>query len=188
MLLQIKVQIKGITKPPVWRRLLVPSLFNIDQLHTLIQVSFGWGDSHLYQFEAGRGWDKVLYGLPDEDGWEDMDDSRENPVTELFGQVGEKASYIYDFGDNWEHVLTLEDVSKSNLPTAQLIDGKGTCPPEDCGGIWGYANLKEAVNDPGNPECASFREWLGLGKEEVYDPGEFDLAYFQQLVKQMQTG
>ncbi len=84
--------------------------------------------------------------------------------------------YTYDCGDSWEHIIKLEKILKdSTLQTADCIDGKGTCPPEDCGGPWGYTELKETLADPKSPEHADMKEWLGLGKKQKWNADGFKL-------------
>src|SRR3954467_11502528 len=100
----------------------------------------GWTDSHLHQFATAD----AAYGVPLEDGWEDQRDEAGVRMRDL----GPAFTYLYDFGDNWDHDLTVPGVG--GAPPA-CIDGRGDCPPEDCGGPHGYAQLREALADPTHP-------------------------------------
>lgn len=87
-----------------------------------------------------------------------------------------KIFYEYDFGDSWIHTITLESAEENTTNIPMCLDGKGACPPEDCGGIYGYAHLKETFeNTPTGKEAKNFREWLGLGNKETWDAKKFDL-------------
>lgn len=152
MALQLKIQIRGIKKPPVWRRLIIPESFTFAQLHLTIQNAFGWWDEHLYQFQKS----------PYDDGWRiesskhkneiDSDDypleAEKTNVLKFVKQYGlTKFVYVYDFGDDWVHNITVEDAEYKYAGSAPLcLDGKGACPPEDCGGIWGHEELKEEMD------------------------------------------
>ncbi len=170
--LQVKVALRGISKPPVWRRLILPADMTLEHLHHAIQASFGWTDMHLHVFSTGAG----EYGVPDPGLG--FGDERRVRLGALLEEPGDRIQYTYDFGDDWEHNITLEKLLIAG-PDAQLpacTAGKGACPPEDCGGAWGYADLKAALADPGNEEHADMLEWLGLDGSEEFDPAAFDLA------------
>ena len=165
---QIKISLIG-AKPPVWRTVLVPSDLDLGAFHDVIQVAMGWTDSHLHQFMD----DKKSYGIPDDDFELEMEDETKYKLSQLLKKEKDTITYEYDFGDSWEHKILLEkilpDDGKSVLPVC--IKGKRACPPEDCGGIWGYEDLLEAISNPNHPEHEDMLEWLG----EEFDPEEFDL-------------
>ena len=165
---QIKISLSG-AKPPIWRTVLVPSNLKLAAFHDVIQVAMGWTDSHLHQFVANN----VFYGIPDDDFGMEMEDESKYKLSHLFKKEKDTIIYEYDFGDSWEHKLLLEkilpDDGKTALPVC--IKGKRACPPEDCGGIWGYEELLETILDTNHPEHADMLEWLG----EEFDPEEFDL-------------
>ena len=165
--LQIKVTLDGL-RPPIWRRLVVAGDATLFHLHLALQVAMGWENYHLHCFRI----DGVRYG-PDDDGGFDLDDVDESGVSvaEVFSDV-ERGSYDYDFGDGWEHRLLVEkrDVSLALSGAATCIGGKRACPPEDCGGIWGYANLLDVLADPAHAEREETLEWLG----EDFEPEHFD--------------
>ena len=83
--------------------------------------------------------------------------------------------YTYDFGDEWTHSITLEKITGNDAMIADCIGGKGKCPPEDCGGHFGYMDLKEILNNPENPESKDMREWLGMSKKAKWEADDFDL-------------
>lgn len=169
---QIKVTLRS-TKPPIWRRLLVSAETTLEQLHRVVQTAMGWQECHLHEFEI----DGELYGPPNPDGW-DMGgpparSERAARLSRVMGCVGAKATYTYDFGDNWEHTITVEKIlpPEPGRKYPVCVAGKLHGPPEDCGGVGGYYDLLEAVNDPQHKEHAHLREWLGEG----FDPEEFSL-------------
>jgi len=185
---QFKIHLKGIKKPPVWRRVTVPSSYNFYNLHLIIQETFGWWNSHLFQFsENGFGSPQVITEIyEDHDpGFEKQFEAAEVKLTDVFKYEKQKFIYIYDFGDSWEHVLTLEKILPDKSKSPSLLDGKGKCPPEDCGGVWGYEGFKEIMADKKHPEYEEYAEWVGLEDEENWDPNEFDLEKRQSMVRQM---
>lgn len=186
MTYQFKIQLRGITKPPVWRRILVPAQYTFYNLHCIIQEAFGWYNAHLYQFQEkpyNYGWmikekedlgDDFLSALAFP---EDVQSPHETNIgTFLKDRPVKKFVYIYDFGDDWVHDITIEAVTEETLLHPRCIAGKGACPPEDCGGIWGYENLKMTLLEkPRSNEAKMYRDWLGLGRGEQFDPKAFDL-------------
>ncbi len=167
---QLKVTLRGVAKPPVWRRIAVPAALTLDLLHEVIQQAMGWEDGHLHVFStSGRD-----YGIPDPELGHA--DERKVTVAEVLGRPGATMLYTYDFGDDWEHDIVLEKV----LPPGPAVGlsclaGKGACPPEDCGGAWGYAGLKEALTDPDHEEHEELLDWLGLDSAADFDPTQFRL-------------
>lgn len=181
MAYQFKIKLEGTSKPPVWRRLLVPENYTFAQLHMAIQGAFGWMNAHLFRFHDG--WDgNIKIGIPFDDGFGDeMDeDAKKIRINKLFSAEKQKLLYEYDFGDSWEHSLVLEKITDEKIMQARCLAGKGACPPEDCGGIWGYYALVEAVNDrtanrPEHEEHEEMRDWLGMDEDEDWDVKYFDL-------------
>jgi hypothetical protein len=130
----IKVSLHG-AKPPVWRRLEVPSTMTLDQVHEVLQAAFEWEDFHLHQFETVCG----EFGNPDRAAeWSELSD--ESAVA--LGQVAEaeraKAVYLYDFGDDWRHDIVVEKILPAvpGVAYPRCTGGKGAGPKEDSGGIW----------------------------------------------------
>jgi hypothetical protein len=165
----IKVQLRGVTKPPVWRRLQVPADLSLGQLHEVIQAVMGWDNSHLHVFSDGQS----HYGLPDGDL--DFRDEWTTTLSQLLDSVGDKVRYTYDFGDNWEHDITLEKILPAGAGATSVVctAGSGACPPEDCGGVWGYEDLKATLADPGAERHDEMLEWLGLDSGDDFNPKEF---------------
>jgi hypothetical protein len=179
MLYQLKVTLRGVSKPPVWRRVLVDADASLGELHQVIIAAMGWDDSHLHMFsDGGARYSTPDMDLDDEDEDEDED---EFALADVLAEPGDRLRYTYDFGDSWDHDIKLEKVFPPDAdPPATVVPaclaGKGACPPEDCGGPWGYAALKEVIADPSDEEHEERLEWLGLGDPSEFDPAAFDLA------------
>jgi hypothetical protein len=167
---QFKVTLKGI-RPPIWRRFQVESNLTFLDLHQVIQAVMGWYDAHLHQFFVG-GYNITDRTTLEESGYGDADVAKTR-LDEFVGQEGQKFVYEYDFGDSWEHELLLEKIleAEAGVNYPRCLKGKRNCPPEDCGGVWGYAEFLEALQDPENPEYEEMLEWL----DDDFDPEEFDL-------------
>ena len=176
--MQLKLSLRGVSKPPVWRRLLVPADIRIDRLHDVIQTSMGWTDTHLHVFSTAAG----DYGVPDPElGFQNERNAR---LGQFLKQPGDRIQYAYDFGDGWEHDIVLEKHLDPD-PEAQIpacLAGKGACPPEDCGGSWGYADLKETLDDPRHADHADMLDWLGLDSAENFDPAACDLVEINEVL------
>ena len=167
---QIKVTLNG-SKPPIWRRVLVPENITLSKLHSVIQIAMGWYDCHLHLFQINQ----QSYGYPADDDYLDTRKKSETRyrLNKLINTKGQIFTYEYDFGDGWLHTILLEKI----LPIEEghsypvCIKGKGACPPEDVGGIWRYQISLEAMADPDHEEHANFLEWYG----ENFDPEAFSL-------------
>jgi hypothetical protein len=167
---QLKVTLND-SKPPIWRRILVSSNINLGNFHRILQIVLGWTDSHLHQFISGG----TMYSTPyDEFGNNlelECEDENKYKLSQLLKKEKGSLIYEYDFGDSWKHKIVLEKIlpydGSVKVPTC--IKGKRACPPEDCGGIWGYQDFLEAIQDPSHPEHQEMLEWIG---------GEFDPEYF----------
>jgi hypothetical protein len=172
---QLKIKLKGTKKPPVWRQVQVPSDITFWELHMIIQGAMGWYNAHLHQFYLTNPNDAI--GIPSD--FDDMLDGSKIKITRWLKAEKDKVNYEYDFGDGWEHEVVLEKVLAPEPKTTypRLVAGKGACPPEDCGGIWGYYAMVEALNDPNHPEHDDMVEWTG---EDVWDPEDFDLEEHQK--------
>ncbi|MCL2646180.1 MAG: plasmid pRiA4b ORF-3 family protein [Phycisphaerales bacterium] len=186
---QLKITLRG-SKPPIWRRIVVPDC-SLDHLHYAIQLAMGWHNSHLHDFEiggrrfAGR---EPLGGLVDS-GFDDELDAAEYILSDVVTQAKMKILYQYDFGDSWYHVVLVEKMLSSSPESPDdkksqpftCLAGKGACPPEDCGGIWGYYNMLDILKDPKHPEHDDMKEWAG-----DIDPDTFDLAETNERLSQIQ--
>lgn len=167
---QIKVTLLG-TRPPIWRRLLLPADMTLAGLHNVLQTALGWDQSHLHEFQVGR----QRYGEPvlDDGGFgiDSQIDERKVQLHQVLGRVGAKAIYIYDFGDGWEHGMVLEKrlPADPKLAYPACIGGERACPPEDCGGIGGFYGLLDAIQNPKHKNHEEMLDWVG----EEYDPEAF---------------
>ncbi len=171
---QIKVTLERI-RPPIWRRLLVPSTVLLSRLHEILQIAMGWFDCHLHMFEA-RG---QTYGVPDPESPLNIRNETTVKLDQVLVQAKDAMFYEYDFGDGWRHKIVLEKVL-APIPetrTPLCIAGARACPPEDCGGPWGYANLLEVLANPSHPEHEELREWVG----DQFDPAHFDLDEINEV-------
>ncbi|TKB77755.1 MAG: plasmid pRiA4b ORF-3 family protein [Nitrospira sp.] len=168
-MLQFKITLTG-TRPPIWRRVLVPEGLSLSELHDVLQEVMGWTDSHLHHFQ----WRGKRFGVPDPElDWDQVIDEDMVTLKKLGLSVKARLKYLYDFGDGWEHVLTVEQVlAAGERQTPVCLKGARSCPPEDCGVVWGYANLLNILQDPTHKEYAEWKAWL----PEDFDPERFDLA------------
>ncbi len=185
-LLTLKATLYGI-KPPIWRRVTVPDTLTFWEFHFVMQILFDWENSHLFEFRTGRGtpFDFLTGSPPVMPGDEDnMPEWQQDPRTVALAAVlnapKAKLTYVYDFGDNWEHQIVVEGVTplapNTPAPPVRCLAGRRAAPPEDIGGIWGYATLLDALAE----KAAGTRkrlpsEFAGSGK---LDPEEFDLDSF----------
>jgi hypothetical protein len=175
---QLKITLRDVSKPPVWRRVLVPAGVSLGLLHEVIRLAMGWDGGHLHAFSHGGsnyGPTDLEFELDPENGDGDED---EVFLDDLLDEPGDKLSYTYDFGDDWVHEIRLEKILPGDSVAAPLtcLTGKGACPPEDCGGAWRYAALKQTLADPADPEHKEMLEWLGLDKGSDFDPAAFSAA------------
>ncbi len=190
MTYQFKIQLKGITKPPVWRRVLVPDTYTFKQFHLTIQEAFGWFNMHLYSFsdKAYRGSFRI--SEPDDmDDWYTIpthDAGKVKLISFWEGDLSRTLFYWYDFGDDWIHTIKLEAVSEEVILKPRCLAGKGACPPEDCGGVYGYEDLKYVFREmPKSGEAKELREWLGLRKGEVWNADYFDIETTNNRLSQL---
>jgi hypothetical protein len=168
---QVKISLLGSSKPPVWRRLLIPADIQLDRLHGVIQAAMGWEGYHMHIFSDGTR----EYGLADPElGHRD---ERKATLGQLLEREGERMRYTYDLGDGWEHEIVVEKVltAEPDVRYPVCVAGKGACPPEDCGGMWGYGHLREVLVDPADEEHGEMLEWLGLQTAAEFDPARFDV-------------
>ena len=181
---QIKVVLSHV-KPPVWRRLIIDNRVPLDVLHDVIQISMGWTDSHMHQFTDQNG---VLYSEPYDVDFtpsfgNKMIDESEVLLNEVLKDEKDWIKYEYDFGDGWEHKVILEKTvpHKKNQFPMICIKGKRACPPEDCGGPWGYKHLLEQLAAPDDiEEYAELLEWL----DGDFDPEIFDIQEINQILEE----
>ena len=157
------------TDPLIWRQVEVPTSITLKVLHDIVQVVIGWFDYHFWEFTIG----KQRYGLPMDDGWgtEPCIAAAKVRLRDVLKMRKTIIDYTYDFGDCWEHRLTVTDVraGQPGVSYPRYISGERNGPPEDCGGIPGFYELLEAIADPAHPDHAHVKEWA-----KDYDPATFD--------------
>ncbi|NJL46369.1 MAG: plasmid pRiA4b ORF-3 family protein [Leptolyngbyaceae cyanobacterium SM2_5_2] len=176
---QLKITIRDI-RPPIWRRVQVRSDVTLGHLHWVIQHAMGWTNSHLHSFTIRD----IDYGQPMPDlGFDELGlrDEQKVKLSKVIAGEGFKFSYLYDFGDSWEHEILVEKVLPAD-PEASYpvcIKAKRACPPEDCGGVWGYQNFLDAIRSVDHPEHEEMLEWVGGS----FDPEDAELDEVNHLLK-----
>ena len=179
--LTLRVEMNGI-EPTIWRELVVPSNLNLESLGHILVAAMDWEGYHLHQFIKGNDY----YAIPNDDfGGNDIfdglfgysrfrtHDSSDFTVGDILARKRSWIDFEYDFGDSWMHRVTVVDSRKYTAGEERkvmLIAGENACPPEDCGGIWGYVDLVEALKKPRSKRAREIKEWLGYD----YDPTVFD--------------
>ncbi|HLJ98812.1 MAG TPA: plasmid pRiA4b ORF-3 family protein [Streptosporangiaceae bacterium] len=144
---RVKVALYG-SRPPVWRRLDIPSAMPLDKVHEVLQVAFDWYDLHLHSFETPSG----RFGSPGRDEWGEPDlDETTAALGQVAGAEKAKVVYVYDFGDDWRHDIVVEKILPATQSVAypRCITGRGQAPAEDSGGIWA---ANEATEEAGSAE------------------------------------
>jgi len=176
---QLKIVLVG-SNPPIWRRLQVPGNANLGWLHAVLQVAMGWTNSHLHHFLTSEA--RYTDPRSNEDmgfGEEPDRDENKSTLTQVAPDVGAEFGYEYDFGDSWEHEIIVEKIlppDPAAATTALCLDGERACPPEDCGGIWGYADLLKILKNRKHPEYKNMKEWVsGSFDAEAFDPATINV-------------
>lgn len=168
--LQLRISLLD-SRPLVWRSVVVPETIKLPKLHQVIQAVMGWHDSHLHEFVFSTG----HYGEPtefDEPG--SVHPEAKVALNKVLGGGWNTFQYQYDFGDDWQHLVQVEDVlppANENGSAVRCLAGANACPPEDVGGLIGYAEFLQALADPKHEEHESMLEWIG----GPFDPRRFDL-------------
>lgn len=161
---QLRIVLKGV-EPPVWRRIQVPGSYAFWDLHVAIQDAMGWLDYHLHEFRlrGPLGGGEVVLGFAEEGSFEGR-----KALTDYMVQISdysgpESFDYLYDFGDEWLHEVTLEEVIPRRRETRYpvCVAGERACPPEDCGGVPGYAEFLRIMADPTDEEHEEMLRWAG---------------------------
>ena len=185
---QFNITLKDI-QPPVWRRIQVPETYTFWDLHVAIQDVMGWFDSHLHQFKINEPLSsaKVEIGIPDEqDDYYEILPGWKQKIADYFSPDNKTADYTYDFGDNWEHIVLLEKIlpREKDLVYPLCIDGQRACPPEDCGGAYGYEEFLEIIMDPDDERYEEMLAWAGEFEPEYFDKDE---VVFDDPAKRFKT-
>lgn len=164
---QLKISL-NYSDPLIWRRVLVPATFTFDNLHSTIQASFDWENDHMHEFTAGKAFrgEKI---------------SGRTPLSDFFERPRQKATYVYDFGDSWEHEILFEKWSDEKSANPVCLEGANAAPPEDSGGIPGYYWKLETIQNKKHPDYESMLEWMG----ENFDPVFFDKDAVNKRLKRI---
>jgi hypothetical protein len=166
--LQLKVTLKEI-KPAIWRTFVMPNTMTLLDLHRILQEIMGWEHCHLYEFTVGTR--PYTQSFTSKSNYFGIDDNLENAAEfdlTFLKQKGMKFTYTYDFGDSWVHEIVVinSDYNYSGDPPVFVLAGERKCPPEDCGGVYGYYEILEALKNP--KEQSEILDWVG-----DYDPEDF---------------
>jgi hypothetical protein len=167
---RLKVTLRGV-KPPVWRRIEVPSTTKLTELSDLLEAAMGWLGGHLHAYEA----QSVRYEIPDGDNdrLRERRDERKARLGDVLWAPKAKMRWDYDFGDGWQHDIVVEAIEAMSAQAEYPVctGGARACPPEDCGGPRGYDSLLAALGDPAHELHEKLREWA-----PGFDPEAFDVA------------
>lgn len=160
-------------EPKVWRDFVVPSTTPLPVLHQIIQGVMGWQNCHLHEFQFGT----ARYGQPDPDELDAVRAERGVSLSEALGGLN-SFRYLYDFGDDWQHKVTVKEVlpGKSGRKVPRCLAGENACPPEDVGGPWGYEAFLAAIQDPQHEEHSAMLDSHGGS----FDPTTFDVDSINQ--------
>lgn len=178
-LYRLTVTLEGI-EPPIWRRLEVPGQTTLTGLHHVLQTAVGWGEYHLHTFTI----DGFAYGPPSlahEDGH--IISEWGFPLHSMVLRAPMEFTYLYDFGDGWQHRLAVEEIAPVSRRRrySVCLDGRRACPPEDVGGVGGYAEFLEAIADPCHPRHRELLSWVG----GAFDPEAFDCRAVNTRLKRL---
>lgn len=175
------------TKPPVWRVVEVPLTSSLKALHEVIQAAMPFEDYHLFAFRIGE----LRYALPDQE-WPDPK-TRNAKTTKLgavLDQGVEQFAYTYDFGDNWQHTVTVEAVGPADpaVDYPRFVEGSRRAPPEDVGGTTGFEEFVEAVTKPRHRERKAMLEWCGGSFDPETIPTETIIERMGKLSRRRTIG
>lgn len=164
----IRIELRW-TDPVIWREVEVPTSLTLKRLHDVIQVVMGWCDYHLWEFTVA----KRRYGLSMDEDWgtEPRFEAAKTRLRDVLSPRKTSMDYIYDFGDSWEHKLTVTNIRQGDpgLSYPRLTGGEYSAPPEDCGGVPGYYDILDVLADPNHPDHAERQK-----EYEGFDPDAFD--------------
>lgn len=178
---QIKVMLEYI-EPVIWRRLLVPADITLSRLHSILQIAFGWTNSHMHHFfdkEQEFFSPKVMAN--DDFGGPPARDTAQTRLADVMKKPRDALRYEYDFGDSWLHYIQLEKIlaDAGDTPVPSCIAGENAGPPDDCGGPPGYQHLMAVMANPKHPEFEEMAEWV----RQPFDPRRFDTARVNARMK-----
>lgn len=177
---QLKITLRD-SKPPIWRTIQIKSTATFWELHCAIQDAFAWSNSHLHSFmfvDKNSG-TELCFGIPDDEYADELGETLpgwKHKITKYLNPLFPKMEYVYDFGDNWEHTIKLEEVlpAEKGVTYPRCLKGKRNSPPDDCGGVWGYADMLEVLANPRDTEYEDTKAWIESMKGGPFDPEQFD--------------
>ena len=183
---QLKITLNDI-EPPIWRRIQIPNTSTFWDLHSYIQDAFGWTNSHMHKFTYTDAFTDnsiikpIVIGIPFEPEFEEEEHvlpGWEYKIKYYIEGETNSIEYTYDLGDNWKHTIELEKilVPVKGFKYPFCVDGERACPPEDCGGPYGYAGLLETLFDPSDPDHEGMTAWVDAIKGYTFDPEQFYAA------------
>jgi len=153
----------------------------LEELHEIIQVTMGWESEHLYRFSIGG----VDYAPPEMASEEEVEDACDTRLSTVLPTENRRPrfSYEYDFGDEWMHQLIVEErfLPEEGVKYPLCLAGQRACPPENCGGAWGYSDFVEVISNPDHPRHEELQEWMG----GEFDPEKFDLEAVNNELRRM---
>ena len=180
---QLKVELLD-TNPLVWRRLMVAEDVSLWELHIILQIVMGWKNAHLMQFHVrGSCFAHPSLNRPGDD---ELEDAHNMMLREAFPRQGSRIIYEYDFGDSWAHQIVLEkaiEMDKAQYKNPFCVEGENAGPPEDCGGVYGFEELKRIIADPEDKEYEEMSDWL-YSYYSNYDPSKFSLSAVNRILNQ----
>jgi hypothetical protein len=170
----LRIELEEI-RPVIWRQVVVPGNLSLARLHLVIQDAMGWENCHLHVFEVGE---RAFGPVGDEAFGSDVEDEKRVTLEKLLA-AKDRFRYVYDMGDDWGHAIVVEKVTEAEETIApRCVAGARACPPEDCGGVWGYQDLLEALVRPRTERQRELREWVG----DEWTPEAFDVRAADRLV------
>ncbi len=165
----LKVTLRGV-RPPIWRRIEVSSDLTLAELSNVLEAAMGWMGGHLHGFDV----DGVIYQSSQLESphFRETRNESEHRLGAVLAARKAKMRWDYDFGDGWQHSIVVEAIGPANSQVTypRCIGGRRACPPEDCGGVWGFEDLLAAIEDPAHPRHDELQDWLPID----YDPSQFD--------------
>lgn len=179
----LRIKLNG-TSVAIWREFIVPSNISLLYLGSVLVDVMGWSGYHLYQFIKSNLYYITREQYEDSFSTNDCRIMSEYALSDLFVEKGDRMRYEYDFGDSWMHDLWLKglrDYNEDEEHRIKLLKGHGGCPPEDCGGVWGYEDILELLKKKRwNKEEREMMDWFCIDRD--YNPEEFDMDEWEEIL------
>ncbi len=174
MAIELRIEVLNI-EPLIWRKVLVAPDITLDALHLVIQGAMGWQDCHLHMFII----DDTKYEPQFEDDFESEEETQDEAKFKLSSLVktNSEFEYFYDFGDNWHHRIIVSGISDKKIEASHCVGGERACPPEDCGGPYGYPDFLDALSDKNHPEHEQYSQWA-----DGFEPESFNISQADALI------